>query len=375
LAPGPAPAARRSLSNRMATLSRRKKIVFALVTMAISFIAMIGLLLVADLIVHHRAERSAGLNRYGYRGPVLPRKQRGELRVAMVGGSTVFGYGVAWNESIPAYLEVKLAERLKRPVRVANLGFNNEGAFAFRPNLEDFAYLNYDVAVLYEGYNDLPGDEGPNRSVYRRDSAVYRAFGYYPILPLYLEEKARSLQFGSVNAAYDALRPRAENDKSQVVFRPGLAQRTSAAALQAISSMTRALDGQLERTGVVPPPATKESESALGCRFPYVTYCESVAAAVWYGRGQGKGVVVGSQPRASGEGRSHALHTAQQAMLASMVQRTFGQDPQVAWADLSKLIDLQDPQAAFDGMHLAPQANAIVAAALADFVIKVAPAQ
>jgi hypothetical protein len=166
------------------TISRKKFVVFAAAATALSVAGVLVLLLAADLVVHWRAERSAGLNRYGYRGPVIPRKQPGELRVAMLGGSTVFGYGVAWNESIPAFLEAKLTARVPQPARVINLGYNNEGAFAFKPNLEDFAYLDYDVVVLYEGYNDLPGDEGPNRSVYRRNSAVYRAFGYFPILPL-----------------------------------------------------------------------------------------------------------------------------------------------------------------------------------------------
>ena len=355
-------------------LSRRKKIVFALVTMTVSFVAMIGLLLVADLIVHHRAERSAGLNRRGYRGPVIPRKQPGELRVVMVGGSTVFGYGVAWNESIPAYLESRLQERLQRPVRVVNLGFNNEGAHAFLPNLEDFSYLDYDVAVLYEGYNDLPGDEGPNRAVYRRNSAIYRTFGYYPILPLYLEEKARALQFGDVNAAYEDLRRTDAGQKSQVVFRPGLADRTSAAALNAISTMTRALDGQLEGGGVAPAPAIKESESTLGCTYPYVTFCESVAAAVRYGLSRGNGVVMGSQPRPVGEGLARQRHEKQQAMLASMMRRFFGQEPRVAWADYSALIDLASVDTTFDGMHLTPNANAAVAAALVEPVIKVAEA-
>jgi hypothetical protein len=354
----------------MTTISRAKFVMFAFASMALSLAAMFVVLLAADLLVHRRAERSAGLNRYGYRGPVLPRKQPGELRVAMVGGSTVFGYGVAWNESIPAYLEEKLREKVTRPVRVVNLGFNNEGAFAFKPNLEDFSYLGYDVVVLYEGYNDLPGDEGPNRSVYRRNSAVYRAFGYYPILPLYLEEKARSLQFGDLNAAYDALR-RKDHDQQQVVFRPGLAQRTSAAALQAISSMTLALDGQLETVEAAPAPL-KESDSSLGCTYPYVTYCESVAAAVRYALSRGNGVVVGSQPRAPGEGRSHELHMRQQTMLASMIRRVFGNEPRVTWADFSTLIDLTDPSTTFDAMHLTPPANAMVAAALVGEVLKVA---
>jgi hypothetical protein len=350
------------------TLSRRKFALFAIASMSLSFVVGILVLLGADLMVHKRAERSAGLNRYGYRGPVVGRKQPGELRVAMVGGSTVFGYGVAWDESIPAYLEAKLRERLNRPVRVVNLGYNNEGAFAFEPNLEDFAYLNYDVAVLYEGYNDLPGDEGPNQSVYRRNSAIYRVFGYYPILPLYLEEKARSLKYGNLDAAYQAL---GEGDKAKVVFRPNLAQRTSAAALQAISSMTQALDGQLAKTGGAPP--VTPSVSTVGCAFPYITFCESVARAIRYARSHGKGVVVSSQPRAIGEARSQDLHTKQQEMLAPMIARVFGDDTRVTWADCSKVVDLHDPANTFDGMHLTPPANAAVAAALVDHVIKVAP--
>jgi lysophospholipase L1-like esterase len=356
----------------MIVLTRRKKIIFSLVTMVLAFIATGVLFLIADLVLHKRAEKSAGLNRYGYRGPVIGRKQSNELRVAMLGGSTVFGYGVAWNESIPAFLEPKLQAQLGRPATVVNLGYNNEGAYSFQPNLEDFAYLDYDVIVLYEGYNDLPGDEGPNRSVYRRSSAIFRTFGYFPILPLYLEEKARSWQFGDLNAAYDESR-RKDGEKSQVVFQPGLAKRTGAAALQAISSITTALDGQLEGNGAV-PPVIKESDSTTGCTTPYVTYCESVAAAVRYGLAHGQGVVVGSQPRAMGEGLAHERHTRQQAMLAAMMERNFGREPRVAWADFSTLVDLTSIDATFDGMHLKPAANAAVAEALVEPVKKVAAA-
>jgi len=352
-------------------LTPRKKIIFSLVAMTLAFAGMVALLLSADLVLHYRAERSAGLNRYGYRGPVVGRKQPGELRVVMLGGSTVFGYGVGWNESIPVYLEAKLKERLNRPVRVVNLGFNNEGAYAFVPNLKDFEYLDYDLIVLYEGYNDLPGDEAVNRSVYRRDSAVYRTTGYYPILPLYLDEKAKMLRFGNdLNAAYkDQARP--NGDPGAVVFTPGLAKRTSAAALDAINYMTKALDGQLEKTGAVRPAATRENESTLGCTFPYVTYCESVAAAVRYGRARGHGVVVGSQPRVLGE-ISEPRHEKQQGMLAAMMTRIFGSDPNVVWADLSHVVDLKDVDVTFDSMHLKPNANATVAAALVDPVIKAA---
>jgi len=350
-------------------LTRKKKIVFALITMLISFGGMIVALFAADLVLHARAEKSAGLNRYGYRGPVVAKKRPGELRVVMLGGSTVFGYGVAWNESVPSYLEAKLAARWSRPITVINLGFNNEGAYAFVPNLEDFGYLDYDVIVLYEGYNDLPGDNGVNRAVYRRDSAVYRWFGYFPILPLYLEEKAKTLRFGhnNMDAAYEDMRRKEHGQAGQAVFKPGFAQRTSAAALETIASVTKAIDGQLEKTGAV-PPATKESESTLGCTFPYVTYCESIAAAVRFGRAHGKGVVVGSQPHLPGA-RSSELSAKQQEMLSAMITRVFGGDPQVVRADLSQLIDLTNVKFTFDGMHLNPEGNAIVADALVDPVI------
>jgi hypothetical protein len=349
-------------------LTRRKKIVFALISIAISVAGALVLLLVADLVVHKRAERSAGLNRYGYRGPVVGGKAAGELRVAMLGGSTVFGYGVGWNETIPVYLEARLQERLNRPVRVVNLGFNNEGAYAFVPNLEDFEYLDYDVIVLYEGYNDLHGDEGVNRSVYRRDSAVYRLTGYYPILPLYLDEKAKMLRYGSTNM--DAAYVDARGGAQTVVFKTGLAQRTSAAALDAVAAMTKALDGQLQNTATVPPPATKEQESQLGCKHPYVTYCESIASAVRFGLSRGKSVVVGLQPLLRGE-KAQPMHERQHQMLGDMLARVFAGEPRVVAADFSQLLNLTDVEVTFDAMHLKPNANAAIAAALVEPVLKV----
>src|SRR5690349_289809 len=104
-------------------LTRRKKIAFGLTTIAIAVGGSVSLLLAADLVVHHRAERSAGLNRWGYRGPVVGRKRGNEVRAVMVGGSTVFGYGVLSEQSIPAALE-RILNRT-RPFSVVNLGFNN----------------------------------------------------------------------------------------------------------------------------------------------------------------------------------------------------------------------------------------------------------
>lgn len=356
-------------------LSRRKKILFAVTAMSLAVCAALVMLLVADLILHRRAERSAGLNRQGYRGPVIGRKRPGELRVVMLGGSTVFGYGVRWDESIPMKLEARLRQRLDRPVSVVNLGFNNEGAFAFVPNLEDFQFLEYDVIVLYGGYNDIPGDESVNRNVYRRDSAVFRLVGYYPILPLYLEEKARMLRYGSdLSAGYEAERLLERNLTPTVMFSPTLAQRTGASALEALAVMTKALNGQFEETGVVRPPAIQADDSTLGCDFPHVTYCESMAAAIRWGVERGKTVVVATQPLMP-EGRGRELHELQNKMLAGMMANWFGRDPRIVFTDLSSLIDLRQPALTFDAMHLNPEGNDRVAAALVEPIAAVTPAR
>ena len=140
----------------------RKRVVFALLAAVLSvFVSAVGLL-AADLYLHRRYERSAGLNVWGYRGPTVGRKQTGEQRIVYLGGSTAFGYGVRWEEAIPAQLEKKLNEKQgggSRRVSVVNLAYNNQGAYSFKFTLDDYLSLNYDVVCLYEGYNDLAGDD------------------------------------------------------------------------------------------------------------------------------------------------------------------------------------------------------------------------
>ncbi|HYE86318.1 MAG TPA: SGNH/GDSL hydrolase family protein [Vicinamibacterales bacterium] len=335
-------------------MSRRKLIVFAMITVTGAMAITTLVLLAADLYAHARVERSVGVNRHGYRGSVVPAKERGARRIVMLGGSTVFGWDVAVDDTVPALLEQLLRQRDPR-VTVVNLGFIGEGAHAFLPTLQDYAYLDYDVAILYEGYNDLAGDARPNVDLLRHDSAVFRATGYFPILPLYLREKAYALRFGSVGAAYDAAR----NASPKTVFRPGLADRTSAAALTAAASITESLGQQLDKMAAAPVTATGADSE---CAAPWTHYCRSVRAAVDFVVGKQKTVLVTLQPLLKND--RNDLHAQQQRALSAMVQRRYQGQPRVRLVDVSGAVDLANTQLAFDGMHLNAQGNAIVAQAL-----------
>jgi hypothetical protein len=324
-------------------IRRRRKLAFALTAMMLSGLGTSGLLLAADLLMHQRAERSAGLNRWGYRGPVVGRKQPGEMRAVMVGGSTVFGYGGPWHEAAPAFLEAELRRaHPDTPITVVNLGYNNEGAFAALPTLEDYRYLDYDLVILYEGYNDRVGDGGPNTQVYRRQSVIFRWTGYSPILPLVFEEKARVLRTGGVGGG-----------AGQPVFEPGLAARSGAAALEAAQAIGDLLGRQLERVAAAPPA---EPAPGADCAAPWSKYCESMIRATRYARDAGAKVLIVHQPIHPDPGRT-VVERAQQRALGEAVQRRFGDDPGVVQLDLSSAIDLTDRNYSFDTMHLGRDGN------------------
>ena len=86
-------------------MSPLKRAVFALITLTIMFGVTLGVLLAADLYAHTRVERSAGLNRHGYRGPVVGKKRPGEVRAVMLGGSTVFGFNIEYEDALPEQLD------------------------------------------------------------------------------------------------------------------------------------------------------------------------------------------------------------------------------------------------------------------------------
>ena len=351
-------------------LSRRKRIAYGLVAVLLAFVAASITLLCVDVYLHTKFQKSAGLNVWGYRGPTVGRKHAREYRTVVLGGSSAYGYGTTWDQSIPALLERQLAGRSAGPFQkfgVINLGYNNEGAYSFTFTLKDYLSLDYDLVCLYEGYNDVMGDwRSPNLSVFRHDSPVFRLTGYLPIFPIVFKEKAAAMLHGDVKALYE--------DSDKTVFRPGVAARAAAGVLEATATVGQSLGRQLDRVTAEAPRAIAIDEST-GCKSPWQPYCRSIRDAVEMARGAGKQVLVITQPYDRLTDKAYARHIEQQSEMAAMVARRFGADPMVRYLNLGTTIDLLDPALSFDRMHLTPEGNLRIAQTLVDPVVAMASAR
>jgi hypothetical protein len=302
----------------------------------------------------------SGINVWGFRGPTLGRKLPNETRVAMLGGSTVFGFGLRPDESIPALLEGHLNERsggTGRRFTVANLGAPGQGAYSFVYDLSDYAFLDYDIVLLYEGYNDLGINDVamravPNYLLWHRESPIFRLTGYYPILPLVLREKGTAmLNGGDVNSA----------DQGRVVFRPGLATEVAAGALNAAAAISENLERQIGRLSETPPTPSVDEQ----CIPKWKQYCGAVRDAVAWALAHNKRVLFVTQPYASDS------HVEQQANVVAMLRSRFAADQRLEILNLGRAIDLHDRSIAFDGLHLNARANATIAGQLVEPVLGV----
>ena len=151
--------------------------------------------------MHRRQESGAGVNIWGYRGPVVRQKAADEIRIVVLGGRAAFGRELAG--SMPAYLQDYLNnERLRGdasfrsavPITVLNLASPYDHVAAFEGTIEDYTWLGNDVACLYIGHQDPTPSEQASRSGWRRQSAVFRSFGYLPALPLLLWPRSEQLR-------------------------------------------------------------------------------------------------------------------------------------------------------------------------------------
>lgn len=193
---------------------KAKNVFFTLAGFFIGLFFIVTILICADILYRWKYKNFVGINYRGYRGDIIGKKGKDEIRIAILGGSFAFGYGVRFREAIPVRLQNKLqdycdAHGYRRKIKVINLAYNNEGSYAFYYNLNDFYYLNYDYVILCEGYNDIGIG---NMTILRHNDAVFRIFNYWLSFPMIIKEKVMALKNGSqLEKAYWM---------QKVVFRP-----------------------------------------------------------------------------------------------------------------------------------------------------------
>ena len=348
--------ARRPAAVRGLRLSWRRRLVYIAIAVAGVFILATAMLVALDIYVHRKVQYEAGVNVWGYRGDPVGRKKPGETRIMVLGGSTVFGYGLPWNESWPYYLEQKIAANeasTAHRVSVVNLGIPTDSARTFVSTLDDYAYLEPDIAMFYEGYNDLGLDANPPKNstnpavshylAWRHQSPIFRWTGYFPILPLALNEKASIMLHGRAGA------------DGEVAFRPDLATRTTAGAMKSAADISVALE---RRLGKLTDTDVRRSQTVdAGCGR-WSQYCGAIEEAVQRALARRQRVVVITQPYFSD------LHVDQQHALATMMTARFGSNSGVRYVNLGTLIDMHDTSVVYDGLHLTAVGNERVAQAL-----------
>ena len=277
---------------------------------------------------------------------------------------------MTWDQAIPAVLERRLASRQPQPSRftVVNLGYNNEGAYSFKPTLQDYLWLNYDLACLYEGYNDLAGDpRGPNLSVFRHESPVFRLTGYLPIFPIVFKEKAASmLNGGDAGALY--------RDRKKTTFRPGLGTKATSGMLNATAEIAQSLEQQLGKVATEPRHEITGIAST-GCQYPWQEYCRSVLVAVEFALQHDKQVLVVTQPYEAVSPYVTMRHKEQQREMAAMLERRFADEPRVAYVNLGDRVNTLDQTLSFDAMHLTAAGNERIAGGLVAPVLGMAAAR
>ena len=346
--------------------STRRRWIFAAVAVAAAVFAATATLLAVDVYLHGRYERSAGFNVWGYRGQPIGKKKPREYRIAVLGGSSVYGYGVPSDQAMPAVLARLLSEHTTSTAfTVVNLGYNNEGAYSFKPTLIDYTSLRPDLVLLYEGYNDLSAGGQTNVSVFRHDSPIFRLTGYMPIFPIIFKEKAAAMLNGGDTGALYRTSP------GKTVFHTSLATKAEAGALQATANIAKSLEAELGRVSTEPGHRVDGGE-ATGCPATWQTYCQSISLAVEFARQRGLQVIVVTQPYLSSGPKIHARHVEQQEAMRAMLQRRFASDPDVRSVDLGDRIDLENALLSFDHLHLTALGNAQLAGDLVAPVLEMA---
>lgn len=332
-----------------------KYFIFGAICIFLSAVLTFLVILSADLYFHKKYLTRVGLNYRGYRGEVLGKKAPGEIRIVMLGGSQVFGYGIAYTSAIPYKLEHELQQscgNLNGPkkITVVNLAYNSEGAYSFYYNLRDFANLNYDYVILYSDYNDLGYG---NRFLYRHSNPFFRAFGYMPILQLLAFEKMLQLKSGgNLDGAYRG---------KQITFSPNLKGRLEISSLERALSVYNNLENYVSRI-------KKEKDfdfdyrQFIKDRWSWHKYF--MKKAIDFCLENHKKVIIVTAPYIN------TIHKNQQSALRGMLLKYYKNNSDILYINLGDSLSLKDEKLSFDGMHLTDYGCDIIAQKLSQKIMK-----
>lgn len=327
-----------------------KRILVWLILIFFPLVVILLLITGFDLYLHKKHESTFGLNTSGYRGAVLQEKKSNEFRIATIGGSTTFGYGVNTNQSWPFLLESHLNSSNEMPkvdkkYTVANLGYNNEGAFAYEFNLRVFDHLNFDAVIFFTGVNDL----GTGNLTVFRNNPIFNTFGYFPILPIILFEKAKIIENSkSLEDAYLGKNLQNSNflQKKVVEFMLFLSDNYNK-----ISSKITPVYREIN------PVQNYDSKMAFdNCGESWLEYCSNILAAVKYAKNRDLRVFVISEPS-----RSKNVQSQKNAINKLIKEFNAKRGQHATWIDYTDFLNLESNQISFDKMHLTPAGNRILA--------------
>ena len=322
---------------------RPRRIALKAATTVVSTVVIVSVLLGADLYLHHKH----GINLWGYRGPAVGQKQPGEKRIVVLGGSTAWGLGLNVGQGFPGQLQRRFAERSRTegsaPIQILNLAANSEGAYSFRYTLHDYDYLDYDVVLLYSGYNDLYQQNFYN---FRHRSPVFIWTGYLPLLPTLTVDRI------------SAWRKRPGKENEPIVFAPP-GPNDSETSQQTSKSLQKQLG-----------PLTDSSQSAATtsdgtCPAEWRFYCQQIYDVTDLALKHGKRVLVVTEPYISDK------HVQQQRALEAMLKQRFEGQAHLRYLNLGRTVDLKDRSLCWDGMHLTEEGNRRIAEALMQPVLEI----
>lgn len=282
------------------------------------------LMIVADQFAHKRVQEMAGVNSWGYRGAVMPKKAAGEVRIAVIGGDHGFGWGMAPEQTTAAYLRGVIGRGLaagggSTTTTVVNLSALGLPAPAYAGRIAHFAHLAPEVICLYI---DLT-DREEAATLPPSDSAITALTGYVPMLPLLLRDKGRAMTMAG--------------------------NEVGGSMVGALGGMLRGADRALYSWVRRPVPTPETRRAALGRA---VDATLSSARAV---------VTVVPMPVSASELPAHreaiALFTARAAT-----------EPRLRNVDLSAIDRLSDPQLRLDAHNFGAAGQSLVANAIAPAV-------